>query len=217
MKKEQMQRLSTAAAIRPALWVLPALTPVTGGHCGRHGWTVVSVGNQIMSSGHGGCRCLKVKVFCAEAEPREDSTERRHRVCGSLEEGAPWTRGHRREISQGREGLHKKCWHWLPLLQLVYPMEMEFYPSKKNSLGSLSKTFRRQANASKNRQTGLRPLKTLLCVKGHNEQSEKAATDGRKYVQTVYLRGLTSRVYEALLNLTTMTIKIDLKTGKIPE
>ena len=47
---------------------------------GRRWWTVVSVGNQIMWSGHGGCRCLKVKLFRAEAEPGEDSPERQQRV-----------------------------------------------------------------------------------------------------------------------------------------
>lgn len=46
------------------------------------------------------------------------------------------------------EGFLKKHWQRL-LLGLVYPVEMELYPSKKNSLAVFSRPFRRQATPAK--------------------------------------------------------------------
>lgn len=44
-----------------------------------------------------------------------------------------------------RKGVREKRWHRLLWPRLVYPVETESSPSKKNNLGSGSKTFRRQA------------------------------------------------------------------------
>ena len=48
-----------------------------------------------------------------------------------------------------RKGVCEKRWHRLLLPRLVYPVETESSPSKKNNLGSGSKTFRRQARQAK--------------------------------------------------------------------
>ena len=48
-----------------------------------------------------------------------------------------------------RKGVRETRWHWLLLPRLVYPAETESSPSKKNNLGSGSKTFRRQARQAK--------------------------------------------------------------------
>lgn len=120
------------------------------GDGGATGWTMLTVGSQMAWSGE--CRRLKVELFPAEA--REDSTEKWLGGHGSRRRGHHGLEGAGRKPgtcarSSLEEGVRETRWHRLLLPRLVYPVETESSPSKKNNLGSGSKTFRRQARQAK--------------------------------------------------------------------